>query len=59
MTAAQPSSRCTPSVTVQLGGAVRRVTRVSGHHVLHQAVSSLLAGRFARGNIVAGVIAAL
>lgn len=58
MTAAQSPSRCTPSATMQLGSAIR-VARVIGHHVLHQAGSSLLAGRFARGNIVAGVIATL
>jgi len=42
-----------------LGGAIRRVARASGNYVLHQAVSSLLAGRFTRGNIVAGIITAL
>lgn len=58
MTAAQPSSRCAPSATVQLGGAIRRVARASGN-ILHETVSSLLAGRFTRGDIVAGIIAAL
>lgn len=57
--AAAQSSRRAPSTAVQLRRAVRRITRVSGHHVLYQTVSSLLARCLARGDVVVGVIATL